>query len=137
MRVTLRRNPSRDFGTFGHLSADDFVCHTLELPWRDNRVRRSCIPSGRYECAMVRSPKFGKVYHVRAVPGRSHILIHAGNLGGDVELGYRSNILGCILLGQRVGTLGGQPAVLISRPAISEFVRSLEAQPFDLEVSDA
>jgi len=42
----------------------------------------------------VNSPKFGAgTFGLHRVPGRSHILIHAGNFTRDIE--------GCILLGER------------------------------------
>jgi hypothetical protein len=48
------------------------------------------------------------------VPGREGILIHQGNLCGDVRIGFKSNVLGCVLVGDRLGVIGGQAAVLNS-----------------------
>lgn len=55
------------------------ICHTIELPWLENRRNRSCIPEGRYRLRYKYSRRFGKRLHVLDVPGRSGILIHAAN----------------------------------------------------------
>lgn len=69
-----------------------FQFKTLELPWRNNQRRVSCIPHGTYQLIKHTSPKFGICYWVQDVPNRSEILIHKGN--------YRTDILGCILAGR-------------------------------------
>lgn len=132
-RALLLRADSTPEGTPGVLIADGFSCHTLELPWRDNVRKLSCIPDGAYECVMVRSPRFGVVYHVRGVPGRSEILIHAGNLAGALPR-FRADVQGCILLGERVGRINSQRAVLVSRPAVRRFNAAMQMKPFELEV---
>lgn len=81
--------------TIGRLYVDDvFVCFTLELPWRGNAPRRSCIPAGRYPVVFREDPGSKYAYrhlHVREVPGREWILFHKGNTAEDT--------LGCILPG--------------------------------------
>ncbi len=134
--ATITREPSTDAGTFGKLvlviptsgGSITWECHTLELPWKDNRTKLSCIPAGTYTSSPVRSPKFGDVYGVHNVPGRSAILIHAGNYGGDIEKGLKSDIEGCILLGMGRGTLTGQPALTMSRDAIARFREHVKSQ---------
>ena len=64
---------------------------TLELPWKDNQRRVSCIPKGIYKAKKHNSPRFGKSLWLQDVPNRSEILIHKGN--------YYTDILGCILIG--------------------------------------
>ncbi len=77
----------------GVLTIDNrYVCMTLERPWLDNKPNISCIPFGLYICRRIISPHFGTTFEVQGVPGRSHILIHAGNSPKDTE--------GCILLGK-------------------------------------
>lgn len=115
------------------------IAYSLELPWRDNIRRKSCITApGRYRCIMVRSPRFGPVYMVTGVNGRDSILIHSGNVAGNVDLGFASDVLGCIELGRFIGTKEGprgqQLAVLVSRPAISAFQREMNGEPFELEI---
>ena len=94
------------------------------------------IPPGVYRCALVQSPRFGRVYHVRDVPGRDAVLIHAGNVAGAIPK-YRTHVQGCILLGEQRGRIDGQRAVLVSRPAVRRFLAALKGEPFELEVLDA
>lgn len=121
--VEILRTSTGLHGTFGVLIAPGFRCRTLEPPWRDNRPNISCIPAGEYECAWHYSRKFGWCYIINKVPGRSHILIHPGNLGGDRSKGLRTHTYGCILPGKYDGRLGKQKAVLCSRFTVSEFNR--------------
>jgi len=65
---------------------------TLELPWKENERRVSCITAGIYRTIKHGSPKFKQSFWLQDVPGRSEILIHAGN--------FTSQILGCILPGK-------------------------------------
>ncbi|MBS4063482.1 MAG: hypothetical protein KGZ74_02935 [Chitinophagaceae bacterium] len=55
------------------------VCHTIELPWKNNAVRISCIPERTYRLQLRNSPRFGTHLLVKEVPGRSLILVHAAN----------------------------------------------------------
>lgn len=140
MRVDLVRGPSTDQGTFGILKFGEQICRTLELPWRDNRVQRSCIPAGTYQCAIVNSPKFGAVYGVQKVPGRSAVLIHPANFGGDIDLGWTTQLQGCIAPCERVGTMKNnagsmQAAGLVSRPALARLMAWANGKPFTLEVT--
>src|SRR5690554_544433 len=66
-----------------------YQCHVLELPWKNNARRISCIPTGRYEAIKHRSPRFGQSFWLLNVPNRSEILIHSGN--------FHTDTLGCIL----------------------------------------
>lgn len=109
-------------GTFGILLVNGKAfCCTLELPWLDNEPGKSCIPEGEYVCAWRDSPKFGKVIAVQGVPGRTDILIHAGNMTGD--------ILGCILVGWRYGEfrIGGkkQRGLMESQAALTALKNAL------------
>lgn len=135
--VMIERLPGSDDGTPGDLYIDGrWFCHTLELPWRDNAPRVSCIPPGSYRIAVKNSPRFGRVYRLSDVPGRSEILIHSGNWAGDVALGYRSHVQGCILLGNRRGMLDGQTAVLVSKPAVTAFMERLEYKPSEIVITE-
>lgn len=132
--VTIKRTTESDAGTEGILTATGFKCRTLELPWRNNRRQRSCIPSGQYRCHLVDSPRFGLVYLVNGTEPRTGILIHAGNHAGDTERGYKSDVQGCILLGDHIGTLAGQTAILNSRATVRAFIKHMQAAPFLLKV---
>lgn len=88
-------------------------CLTLELPWKQNKKNISCIPAGVYHCKKTSSPKFGETYEVTEVQNRTHIVFHKGNLDEHTK--------GCILLGESFGLLEGEPAILSSRDAFTEF----------------
>jgi hypothetical protein len=136
-RLVLIRGASTDHGTPGVLLREDasLVAHSLELPWRENRRMRSCIPPGSYRVRYVVTAKRpAGVYLLEGVPGRSSILIHSGNVAGDVEKGLESDVLGCILLGQTRGTRRGQRAVLLSKPAVAAFVAEMQRQPLTVEI---
>ncbi len=95
----LKRFLKTDKYTIGEMQIIDddgriiLQCYTLELPYRNNEVQKSCIPLGIYELVKHTSPKFGLCIYVKSVPNRSHILIHAGNKFKDT--------LGCILVGSQ------------------------------------
>ena len=138
-RAVLTRDESTDHGTRGVLVAGDLVLHVMEPPWRDNRPRRSCVPPGTYDVVPHVSPRYGRSLLVTGVPGRSHILIHAGNVGGDRDLGWHTHTLGCLLPGLRRGRLEVQgrvqAAVLASRTALRHVMTWAADRPFTLEVS--
>lgn len=76
-----------------------FECFTLELPWKDNKRRVSCIPVGTYNAVKHRSPKFGNSVWIKDVPNRSEILIHPAN--------YVRQLLGCIAVGNDLKDIDG------------------------------
>jgi hypothetical protein len=132
-RVTLQRIETGDHGTFGRIA--EVPAFTGELPDRDNASNVSCIPAGIYRCLWTWSPAFKRfMYLVDGVRGRSGIRIHAANLMGDKSKGLRCQLNGCIALGQRLGVIEGQKAVVLSAPAISAFEAAMERQPFELEI---
>ncbi|MDR3007169.1 MAG: DUF5675 family protein [Sphingobacterium sp.] len=55
------------------------ICHTIELPDRNNIPRISCIPIGQYKLEKRRYPKHGEQIGIPIVLGREAILIHAAN----------------------------------------------------------
>lgn len=67
-------------GTNGRLMlGDKELCKTIELPWMDNKVQRSCIPEGSYKLVKRYSERFHWHFELLNVPGRSAILIHSAN----------------------------------------------------------
>lgn len=134
----LTRLESSDQGTFGRIVAAGIALFTGELPWRENRPSISCIPVGLYRVVWTFSPRFRRfMYLVDGVVGRSGIRKHPANLMGDAALGYRSQLNGCIALGERLGWLDGQKAVLLSAPAVRRFEEAMKRRPFVLEVRNA
>lgn len=65
------------------------ICHTIELPDRNNTPRLSCIPEGRYKLEKRKYTKHGEQIGIPAVLGREAILIHAAN-------NAMKQLLGCI-----------------------------------------
>jgi hypothetical protein len=108
LKLILTRAPSGEKGTFGVLTFADGrpLCVTLEEPWRENKRKESCVPTGIYKCAKFSGNRFRDVWELKAVPNRTAILIHQGNTIEDTE--------GCILVGQSYGEVRGLPAVLNS-----------------------
>ena len=91
-RALLSRHHDGDQGTQGLLSGPGLPSiWIMEPPWRGNRRNRSCIPAGLYEVVPHLSPRFRRCLLATGVPGRSHILFHAGNFAGDAARGWRSS----------------------------------------------
>lgn len=137
--ATLTRGPSSDQGTFGRLVFGSLACFTTELPWRENLQQKSCIPPGSYKCAIVQSPRFGRVYGVLNVPGRSNVLIHPANLGGNTDAGWQTELQGCIAPCLKRGAMQikdgrMQAAGLVSRPAVRSLMDWAAGEPFTLEI---
>ena len=93
--LLLIRDTFTDKSTLGKLYFDgEFYGHTLELPWKDNEKRVSCIPKGVYEVKKRQTEESKYKYehlHILDVENRELILMHVGN--------YPKNGKGCILLG--------------------------------------
>jgi hypothetical protein len=106
-------------GTIGVLKIDKEVfCMTLEPPDRLNERDRSSIPAQQYRIKKHFSSRFGNTWLVDNVPGREHVLFHAGNRVNDTA--------GCILLGSEVGKLTGDQAVLNSGATFKRFLAELQ-----------
>lgn len=139
--VILTRISSHDTGTWGSITVPGATFPTIELPWRDNRRQRSRIPAGTYRTVIRQSPRFGRVYHLTGVDGRTYILTHWGNFAGDVELDYVTHSQGCILIGTRFGQLKNkagtlQRAVLASRPAFRRFMDLTGGRELSVSIVD-
>ncbi|MCX8525906.1 DUF5675 family protein [Chryseobacterium formosus] len=91
-------------GTNGSLFHNGFlICRTIELPWRDNQRRISCIPEGKYRVMKRYSPKFGNHLELKDVENRNLILFHPAN-------NARKELRGCIapvthIVGAGMGTM--------------------------------
>lgn len=138
-KAVIERLESSDEGTFGILQIEDdeYVNYFYagELPWRDNKSNVSCIPKGKYLAVWTRSPRFGRcMYLVAEVKDRAGIRLHAANFMGDDTKGFRKQLHGCIALGEKLGWIGGQKAILVSRPAMGRFERIVGGEPFELEI---
>lgn len=128
--LNVTRTHTSPSGTFGVLSDDDGTqyCVTVELPWLNNEHDKSCIPEGTYPVTHYASPTKGTVFLLHNVPDRDMIEIHAGNTIHDV--------LGCIAVGDSLGTVSGLPAVMNSRHTLTKLLLTLP-DSFDLTIKNA
>lgn len=134
MSVVLERHETSDQGTFGRLLFNGTFLFTGELPDHDNAPNISCIPPGRYPCVWTYSPAFKRfMYAVTGVDGRIGVRVHPSNLMGD-RPPWMKQLNGCIALGEKLGVMGGQKAVLLSAPAVRRFESAMKHQPFELEI---
>lgn len=142
MHAKLQRKEYSDkqvLGEFKLYDADNneiFSAASLELPWRNNESRVSCIPAGNYKAVRRSSQKYPESYHVQEldadqVNGRSWILIHKGN--------YHTDILGCILLGEGHIDINGDgyKDVYSSGKVIKKLVETAGEEGFTLEITGA
>ena len=139
MKVIIERKEYTEQGTSGVLYSPSigFFFFFIELPWRDNEKRISCIPTGEYVCERYFSKSFSQyLYRVCDVPNRTGIAFHSGNVAGNTDKGYKTHSLGCILPGKKQGVLWGQKAVLLSRLTIGTFFRLLDKKPFELIIKE-
>lgn len=91
------------------------ILYTLELPWRENKRRASCIPAGLYEynfLPQTSSRKYKNVFYLQDVANRTGILMHNGN--------YLSHTKGCILIGTQTGIVDTEHAVWSSRKGMEK-----------------
>ncbi|BAW19017.1 hypothetical protein [Ralstonia phage RP12] len=132
--LILQREESEDDGTYGTLRLPDgTTLNTLELPWRNNESKISCIPPGSYPCKKRPSAAFGReMYEVGQVQGRSGVLIHAGNAAGSADKGMKADSQGCILLGMDRGRQGNQKVITASKAAMQLFNEKMQDMPFTL-----
>jgi hypothetical protein len=98
-------------GTNGTLAYEgQFICKTIELPWKLNEKGVSCIPEGEYFIAKRFSTKFQWHLEVLDVPNRSLILFHPANTA-------LHELKGCIA---PVTKLSGPGLGLMSRKAFAK-----------------
>lgn len=79
MELTLTRmyHPKGTNGLLQH--GGIIICRTIELPWKSNLPRISCIPEGRYQLQKRFTHNRGYHLLVENVPCRTFILIHPAN----------------------------------------------------------
>lgn len=98
-------------GTNGILECEGkLICKTIELPWKNNETKVSCIPEGKYFIRKRYSKKFQWHLEVLEVKSRSLILFHPAN-------NALQELNGCI---SPVTKLSGPGLGLMSRKAFSK-----------------
>lgn len=103
---------------------------SMELPWRDNERKVSCIPTGTYQVIQRRSTKYKLHYHILDVPNRSWILIHPAN--------YARQLMGCIAPGRRFLDIDGDGLKDVT-DSVATLKELLEVMPetFPVYIEDA
>jgi LysM repeat protein len=135
VRLILQRDTFTDKSTIGVLyedknyngvvdTKDIKLGYTLELPFNNNHNNISSIPIGEYRLTQRTSERFRSHYLVNDVPGRSYILIHAGN--------YPKDTSGCILLGKTKG----KDFVGNSRAALGDLLQRFRGKDLYLKVTN-
>ena len=98
-------------GTNGKLECDGkLICNTIELPWKNNETKVSCIPEGKYFIKKRYSKKFQWHLEIINVKNRSLSLFHPANNALQEQNG-------CIA---PVTKLSGPGLGLMSRKAFSK-----------------
>ena len=112
---------TKPMGCIGELHIDDdFVCYTMEQPWRNNRPFVSCVPVGEYVLKPYSSAKYGDVvalvgdgvvaHQSEANEGdRYSCLFHSAN--------WTSQLKGCVAPGKDIkwGTRSGfNPNIMVT-----------------------
>ena len=79
MEIHLTRTYFPD-GTNGILECEGkLICKIIELPWKNNETKVSCIPEGKYFIKKRYSQKFQWHLEITNVENRSLILFHPAN----------------------------------------------------------
>jgi hypothetical protein len=96
VNLLIIRDEFTDKSTMGNLYLNgEWLCDTLELPYRDNKRSISCIPAGEYKVRLrtARESSTRDYLHllVEDVKDRTYILFHRGNSAKDTR--------GCVLVG--------------------------------------
>ena len=133
LSLLIERFPQSEHQTIGHMYVLDensgtvYDCHTLELPWKDNKNSISCIPKGDYDVVKRTSAKFKEHFHITDVDGRSYILIHAGN--------FHTQIRGCVLVGTDLRDINGDGLMdVVSSKVAMKKLLSIMPDEFKLKI---
>jgi hypothetical protein len=98
-------------GTNGKLECEGkLISYTIELPWKRNETKVSCIPEGKYFIRKRYSLKFKWHLEIMNVSNRSFILFHPANHA-------LTELNGCIA---PVSKLSGPGMGLLSRNAFNK-----------------
>jgi len=128
--VRLIRLEESSQGTFGVLIiCSQVFCITLEPSDWFNESNISSIPAQQYQCIRIHSPQFGETFEIVDVPGRSHVLFHAGNIVNSTS--------GCVILAQYFGKLYGNRAVRNSGKTFRKFMEIMkDINKFSLTIKE-
>jgi hypothetical protein len=129
------------FQTKGNLSIHKegaaYKCLTLELPWKLNKSKVSCIPEGTYPVKIRYSQKYGTHLHIQNVPNRDLILIHWANYVGSVNPKSKtSDLMGCVGVGESYGdiTKDGIDELLNSKNVFNKMMSFVKDELGEMEI---
>lgn len=124
MVISITRTYFPD-GTNGKLECEGkFICNTIELPWKNNETKVSCIPEEKYFIKKRYSKKFQWHLEIMDVKNRSFILFHPAN-------NALKELNGCIA---PVMKLSGPGLGLMSRKAFTK-LKNLVCKALDANES--
>lgn len=127
-------------GTPGVLNLDGFVFATLELPWRNNEIGKSCLPVGTYPMSIGHPSKpiggSDTLYLLKNTAPRTGIFIHSGNFAADRDSEHKSNSYGCPLIGYKLSDIRGQKAVMESKKALEHFMKLMNFEDGELTIKE-
>lgn len=133
METYIVRNPSDSKQTLGAFIAPTgkelFVAKTLELPWKANQPKVSCIPCGRWWVEQTWSPSHDEMrYEITGVPGRTGVRFDVAN--------FANQLLGCICMGNahKDINLDGNLDIIHSGETIAKFLKLMGGKPFWLNI---
>lgn len=111
---------------------------TLEPPWLQNAIGKSCIPSGNYTVKPRWSPKYGNHFIIEGTSPRELVLVHIGNyMASKNPRTKKSDSTGCILVGKAFVDLNkdGELDISTSGETLKKLLR-LAPNGFMLEILD-
>ena len=118
----------------GHEKQLDFV--TLEPPWLNNAIGKSCIPAGTYTVKQRWSPKYGNHFIIEGTSPREWVLFHVGNyIGSKNPKTGTPDSTGCILVGNAFVDLNRDGLLDISASGLTmQKLLKLAPEGFILEI---
>jgi len=111
---------------------------TLEPPWLNNVIGKSCIPSGNYSVKPRYSIKYGYHFIVENTSPRELVLFHVGNyMASKNPKTKKSDSTGCILVGESFKDINRDGELdICSSAAVMKKLLALAPEGFRLEILD-
>ncbi len=103
--IHILRSKDNAIETKGFITVGEWICKSLELPWKNNQSKISSIPDGKYDWVKVGATKAIPYPHISIlnVPGRLGVCIHYGNFA----TGKKIDIEGCVIVGTSFSDIDG------------------------------
>lgn len=111
---------------------------TLEPPWLQNAIGKSCIPPGVYTVKPRYSLKYGYHFIVENTSPRELVLFHAGNfIASKNPRTKRPDSTGCILVGTSFKDINADGKLdICSSASVMKKLLALAPDGFMLEIRD-